>query len=474
MSTLPNISATARPESLPGEPGTPSLPNAAGGIAGLFEQVMAKALSPSNKNVSPNVKSEPVGTPAQPAVNSAQPDSVQFNSKTSSKANEKSASTSSNADDPSTSKATNAVETNLTTSQLIAEANFMINPAAKWAPEIAPVSPPPQIPPAVRTAAASVAQTVKKEIPAAATKISASDLAEDEASASAQASSIQKATQLAANETKLSKAPEISIPIDPTGSSATAKVTVQAENQSSSDSDPNVSAPTAPSDAHGTSAAKQDIAMQQAEKPNKIAGQIEKVLPGSSRFAAQATAPAPFSTNTGQMAATAAANSSMTGVASTAPATQTDSVGVAAMDLPARTLERTQDMVTVNATRFSDSGNSSMQVVIKPDAGTQLSLELRQHGGNVQVQATLQQGNFGHLNQQWPDLQQRLEQRGIKLAPLSDEAPFANNTGGETFQNKQNQTAPELPEVTLVDAPVGMFSSEAAHASARSGWENWA
>jgi hypothetical protein len=469
MSTLPHISPADGPGLLSDGPGTASLPNTAGGIAALFEEIMAQA----NKNASSKVKNEPVEIPAQPAVTNPQPGSIQTNPKTSSKANTKSAGASAN--DPSPIKAANTSETNLTASQLIAEMNFAVNPIGKLSPDIVPDTVPLQTQPAIKTAAISTAQPVKKEIPAAATKISASDLAEDQPSASAQASTIQKVSQLA-NETKLSKAPEISIPVDPTASAtASGKFTVEPDSQSPTEPDSNVNAPAAAQpEANGTSVAKQDMQMNQAEKTNKIAGQIEKVLPGSSHFAAQGSAAALFSANSGQAAATAAANSTVSGITNTAPAAQTDSVGLTAANSPVRTLERTQEMVTVNAMRLSDSGNNSMQVVIKPDAGTQLSLELRQHGGNVEVQATLQQGNFGHLNQQWPDLQQRLEQRGIKLAPLAGDVPFANSGGDGAFQNKQNQTAQELPEVTFVDAPVGMFTAEAAHSSAHRGWENWA
>lgn len=130
----------------------------------------------------------------------------------------------------------------------------------------------------------------------------------------------------------------------------------------------------------------------------------------------------------------------------------------------------------MNAVRLSDSGNSSMQVVIKPDAGTELSLELRQRGGGgVEVQAVLQQGDFNHLSQQWPELQQRLEQRGVRLAPLSDEGAAANNGGSqETFQQKQNQTAGMVPEIALADAPTGMLAPAAAQSPAHRGWETWA
>jgi len=215
--------------------------------------------------------------------------------------------------------------------------------------------------------------------------------------------------------------------------------------------------------------------MKQAEKANDIAGQTEKVLPGSVISAAKPNPSSFFSANSEQLTAMVGANSTPADNSSTTSTLPMDAVGGSiTADMRTRTLERTQEMMTVNATRLSDSGNSSMQVVIKPDAGTQLSLELRQQGGSVHVQAILQQGDFGHLNQQWPDLQQRLGQRGIQLAPLTDEAGSGNSSGNETFQNKQRQTTEGVPEVTFADAPIGMFTPGAMPAAARQGWETWA
>jgi hypothetical protein len=232
---------------------------------------------------------------------------------------------------------------------------------------------------------------------------------------------------------------------------------------------------------HGMSIAKQDMSMQQAEKTNKFAGQTEKVLPGGVVSAAGTSSLSAFTPNAAQSTATAVDTSSATDNTNTASMLPMDSViGSATSDLRTRTLERAQELVTVNATRLTESGNNSLQVVIKPDAGTQLSLELRQQGGSVEVQAVLQHGDFNHLNQQWSDLQHRLDQRGIKLAPLTDDgAAFANSNGSETFQNKQSQTTEGMPQVALVDAPAGMtpamvFTSEVMQSSTHRGWETWA
>ena len=232
-------------------------------------------------------------------------------------------------------------------------------------------------------------------------------------------------------------------------------------------------------DLNGISIAKQDISVNQAEKTNNIAGQTEKVLPGNTVLAAQRNSPAPGSVHMEQVAATvpvgdhAPANAPAAAIPVQAASSSTVS--------NASGLERTQEMIAVNAVRLSDSGNSAMQVVIKPDAGTQLSLELRQHGAGVQVQAVLQQGDFNHLSQQWPDLQQRLIQRGIHLAPLAGDATAACATGGESYQQKQQQQPAELAaELQMTDLPARQTvptivqAPLIAHEPAQRIWETWA
>jgi hypothetical protein len=248
-------------------------------------------------------------------------------------------------------------------------------------------------------------------------------------------------------------------------------------NKTDKVSDSNTGTPAQPQpEPNGTSIAKQDVAMKQAEKTNKIAGQTEKVLPGNVVSAARESQSPGVSLNAQSFISTAAAGSPALNNIDGMSSLPSDSIAASAVvNARSNSLERTQDLMMVSATRLSDSGNNSMQVVIKPDAGTQLSLELRQQSGNVEVQATLQQGDFNHLNQQWPDLQQRLEERGIRLSSLTDEgATGGSNTGSETFENKQNQASEVVPELTLMDAPAGMFTPEPAQTSAHRGWETWA
>ena len=146
----------------------------------------------------------------------------------------------------------------------------------------------------------------------------------------------------------------------------------------------------------------------------------------------------------------------------------------AAANLQSLAMERTHEMVTMHALRLSNTAADSLQVVIKPGAGTQLSLELRQRGSGVEAQAILQQGDFNHLNQRWPELQQRLEQRGIRLAPLTDDSASANSGGNQTSDHKKSQPAEPVAEYAFASPATVSFAQPAARATSPRGWETWA
>lgn len=162
-----------------------------------------------------------------------------------------------------------------------------------------------------------------------------------------------------------------------------------------------------------------------------------------------------------------------------------DNVAAATLvDLPSltdarmRALERTQDMMALHATRLVESTSNSLSVVIKPAVGVELSLELSQRSGVVEAHATLTRGDHQFLSQHWPDLQQRLEQRGIKLAPLGDDASF---TAGDQRQFQQSQSSEEeaAQRASAFAEFAALGSAAAGGASARlaaihDGWESWA
>jgi len=142
-------------------------------------------------------------------------------------------------------------------------------------------------------------------------------------------------------------------------------------------------------------------------------------------------------------------------------------------------LERTHELVATHAMRLENSGNTSLAVVIKPGGGTQLSLELRQKGNGIEVQASLQQGDYKHLSQNWPELQQRLEQRGIRLAALTDDgsSSFSGGAGGlgsGLFGQSNPQSMEPLVATGLGGTLTTTTTAPSIPVKTAAGWETWA
>jgi hypothetical protein len=224
----------------------------------------------------------------------------------------------------------------------------------------------------------------------------------------------------------------------------------------------------------GTPSALSNSLMNNGGKLDKSAEPGRQFLPGSTAVVAHGT---DLSTGTSQAAVSLGAND-LSSKASPAPEIQNYANRVESnLSLDA---ERTHDLVTTHAMRLDSAGNSSLTVIIKPSAGTQMSLELRQQNNAIQAQASLQQGDFKHLSQNWPELQHRLEQRGIRLAPLTDDgsSTFTSNSGqGDKSFGRSNPQASER----LVTTSFGTGTTATTTPTAPSmrgklgaGWETWA
>jgi hypothetical protein len=248
------------------------------------------------------------------------------------------------------------------------------------------------------------------------------------------------------------------------------------------------SAALAPVKSHGTAVAKQDVPMKKTDQTNKVAGQAEKVLPGNMVSAAPEkvlpsrglSVPVPAG---GERLEANAANLAVAPDRAAGGITPPDEAAAVSnvSDRGAQALDRTHELVSLHALRLVDAKADLLQVVLKPGEGTKLSLELRQRGGVIEAQAVLQAGDFEHLKQHWPELQQRLEQRGIKLAPLTSDEKTATGSGSQGFQNQRNQPAEREPLLAGAFAgfvPAGAMTNlpaePAGQAASSRGWQTWA
>lgn len=234
----------------------------------------------------------------------------------------------------------------------------------------------------------------------------------------------------------------------------------------------------------GISGAQQYATMKQSEKAVKVAGSAEKVLPVLSAAvpnldktanADRLVVPLPRVAQSEETAnATAPSSETLAAPIETSVAPWSAPMAEARH----RVLDRTHDIVALHAMRLQQSGSDSLRVVIKPGAGMQISLELQARDGAVEVKALLHRGDLDFLNQHWPELQQRLEARGIRIASLSCHEDFPGSGG---FQQPRQQHEPPDPlaagafaEFALAGSMTESPTKRAARAAANRGWETWA
>ena len=239
---------------------------------------------------------------------------------------------------------------------------------------------------------------------------------------------------------------------------------------------------TSPPNPRGIPAAKQDMTMKKAEKMQKVAGSAEQDLPGNP---ASGSEDLPKGQKITEKAAAHGEKADPTAIelptristSVESPSSTITNAGPASLDT--RVLERTHDIVALHAMRLTDTGAATLHVVVKPGAGIQLSLELRQSARGIEVSASLHKGDYDQLNQHWPDLQQRLEARGVRVSSLT---PSENYTGtGHHFHQSKQQSSQQdslqagaFAEFALAGSMTEAPGARAARASAHRGWESWA
>jgi hypothetical protein len=118
--------------------------------------------------------------------------------------------------------------------------------------------------------------------------------------------------------------------------------------------------------------------------------------------------------------------------------------------IPVKSLEAAHlvESIRTEVASFRQRNDASVTVVLRPDSGTQLSLDLSiGRDGSVHALARCDRGDFHTLQAQWPQLQQSLAAHGIRIADLSNQnnAQQQNHRSPDAFQNfdpKQNQQQP--------------------------------
>lgn len=146
------------------------------------------------------------------------------------------------------------------------------------------------------------------------------------------------------------------------------------------------------------------------------------------------------------------------------------------------------DLLVGHVLHVKRASLDSVAVVVRPDANTELLLDIRQRSGQVEVYVRCEQGNAAALRGDWDRLERSLAAQGARLAPLN-EAPPQREIG----LPRSNQPSPGHSEadtrrrshrpnpVVLDDLPmVGSLTEPLRRRpvrsllAARRGWELWA
>lgn len=189
----------------------------------------------------------------------------------------------------------------------------------------------------------------------------------------------------------------------------------------------------------GIGSAKTNVTMKNAIKTEEVAGLNQQILPGSTAGAAATLPNLPSEARRvgAELSATSpsAIDALQAGKNGPAPV-RADISG--AEEVPATPnvspLARVGELISREVRMFKRTGDDQVEVVLTPDAKTQISLRLQWREGQVEVQARCDFGDYGSLNTQWGQLQASMANHGVRLSHLSERT----TTGFTEFFNNPN------------------------------------
>jgi hypothetical protein len=149
----------------------------------------------------------------------------------------------------------------------------------------------------------------------------------------------------------------------------------------------------------------------------------------------------------------------------------------------ARSISRLADQLSGEVVLMQRLRSGVMTAVLKPDAHSELRVDLRRREGRLEIRATMERGDSQAISEGWSELQQQLRAQGVHLLPLErpssppptsrDSADSAGersaNSGG---RGKNQQTPQETHNGTSwgrgeTGQPMRPASTRSANASAK-------
>jgi hypothetical protein len=129
---------------------------------------------------------------------------------------------------------------------------------------------------------------------------------------------------------------------------------------------------------------------------------------------------------------------------------------------------------------FRRVGSDSMTVVLRPDGGTEMELQLSLREGGVDIVVLVRRGDYSMLNAHWNQLQQSLSTQGVRLGALQDESsplqagPGWNGPGQRERQGSLAGEGPGRAERVAAEVPAARPGARVARGASGRLWESWA
>ena len=139
----------------------------------------------------------------------------------------------------------------------------------------------------------------------------------------------------------------------------------------------------------------------------------------------------------------------------------------------ARSITRLSDQLSGEVVLLQRLRTASMTAVLRPDAGSELRVELRRREGRVEIRATLERGDAQAIAEGWPELQQQLRTQGVHLLPLEregtpDSAKESSDPAGERSAHSGGRGRNHQPAQDLAPGMGGEAGQKARSHQARS------
>jgi hypothetical protein len=121
---------------------------------------------------------------------------------------------------------------------------------------------------------------------------------------------------------------------------------------------------------------------------------------------------------------------------------------------------------------------NELNVVLRPDANTELVLQLRHVDGQVHLQARCERGDFTWLDSQWSAIQNSLAQQGVRVEPLQAAYRTQDGGGNSMFTSDERGSRQREERNFPLEHPSSKNSKNSSRPAKTGtrmrGWQSWA